>query len=248
MTRGDVPLLDAEGIDVRVGARVLLSGLHLRVDRGQRWALLGRNGAGKSTLLRTFAGLDGASHGLRLRGDPLARLGPRELARRRAYMHAQSRDRFGLGVLHAVMLAQPEPDAGAARALLEECDCAWLEGRSVLQISAGERQRVALAQVLAQGVDLLLLDEPASFQDPGHQGMLSRLLEARSCQAMVFAAHDVNWIAGLATHVLAFEPGGAYSAGPAASVLRADVLARVYGCRWEQVLRPGAGSAVWVSG
>lgn len=245
MTRLNAPVLDADGFDVRVEARVLLRGLRIRVERGQRWALLGRNGAGKSTLLRAFAGLDGMAQGLRLNGDPLTQLGPRELARRRAYMHAQARDRFGLGVLHAVMLAQPEPDARAARAVLEECDCAALEGRSVLQISAGERQRVALAQVLAQGVDLLLLDEPASFQDPGHQGMVSRLLAARTGQAMVFAAHDVNWVAGLATHVLAFEPDGAYSAGPCESVLRAEVLARVYGCRWERVPR-SAGGAVWM--
>ena len=238
-------MLRIDGLDLTRGARVLLRALQLQVDVGQRWALLGRNGAGKSTLLRTIAGLEPMSDKVLLDNAPLPRLGARALARCRAYMPAQALDRFGIGVLHAVMLAQPNPDPDEALRCLDAFDAAALAGRALLQLSAGERQRVALAQVLAQRAPLLLLDEPASFQDPAHQTLLARRLGGLCAHALVFAAHDVNWVAGLATHVLALTDDGAWVAGVADTVLRAPVLQQVYGCAWQRVPRDG-GAALWV--
>ncbi len=238
-------MLRIDALDLVRDARVLLRGLRLQVDTGQRWALLGRNGAGKSTLLRTVAGLETTSDRVRIGDAALPRLGARALARCRAYMPAQALDRFGIGVLHAVMLAQPQPDPRAALHCLDQVDAATLAGRDVLRLSAGERQRVALAQVLAQRAPLLLLDEPASFQDPAHQRLLAQRLAGLREHAVLFAAHDVNWVAGLATHVLALVGDGDWIAGEADVVLRAQVLQQVYGCAWQRVPRDG-GAALWV--
>jgi iron complex transport system ATP-binding protein len=239
------PLLEIDGLDLHGGGRLLLRQLRLQVRRGERWALLGCNGAGKSTLLRELAGF-GAGGALRLDGSALAALAPHRLAALRAYMPGQARDRFGIGVLHAVMLGQAGADAAAARQCLRDVDCLHLEQRHLLQLSAGERQRVALAQALAQRTPLLLLDEPVSFQDPAHQGRVAQRLAALHDRAIVFAAHDLNWVAGLATHVLGFVPGGDWVAGPRDAVLRERELERLYGCAWQRVARPG-GAALWVT-
>ena len=238
-------MLRVDGLELARGERVLLRGLRLQVRRGERWALLGRNGAGKSTLLRTLAGLEAASAHIELGGVALDRLGARELAARRAYMPAQAQDRFGIAVLHAVMLAQPQPDESAALDGLARVDAAELAQRALLRLSAGERQRVALAQALAQRAPLLLLDEPASFQDPAHQRALERLLRGLPQHALVFAAHDVNWVGALATHALALLGDGDWIAGPIEQVLCEAVLERLYGCAWQRVDRAD-GSALWL--
>jgi iron complex transport system ATP-binding protein len=107
----------------------------------------------------------------------------------------------------------------------------------VLELSGGERQRVALAQTVLQGVPLLLLDEPVAFQDPAHQAQVARWLATAlpAEHALVISAHDVNWIARVATHVLALLPGGACEQGEAAAMLNASVLERVYGCGWREL-------------
>ncbi len=247
----DPALLELQPQTLRAGAQVLARDLGLQVRRGQRWAVIGRNGAGKSTLLRLLAGLPATGRPpIRLQGRPLGDLSPAELACCRSYMAALPHDRFGIAVLDAVMLAQRQPDAQRALDCLRRVDAPQLERRSLLGLSAGERQRVALAQVLAQDTALLLLDEPASFQDPRHQAWLLRLLREQvprtGQRALVFSAHDVNWVASLATDVLALLPEGRWLAGSAAEVLQADTLQAVYDCAWQRIARSGRGD-LWLA-
>jgi iron complex transport system ATP-binding protein len=104
-----------------------------------------------------------------------------------------------------------------------------------LQLSGGERQRVALAQCRLQGAPLMLLDEPVSFQDPAHQALVARWLVGQTDRALVITAHDVNWIAVVATHVLALYGDGDWDSGPAAQMLQRGVLQRAYGCDWRDL-------------
>ena len=129
------------------------------------------------------------------------------------------------------------------RSVLAGLDIETLATRPVLELSGGERQRVALAQCALQGAPLLLLDEPVAFQDPAHQALVARWLSTSlpSDQALVISAHDVNWIARTATHVLALLPDGSCEQGAAQKILEASLLERVYGCRWREV------GGVWIT-
>jgi iron complex transport system ATP-binding protein len=107
------------------------------------------------------------------------------------------------------------------RSVLAALDLAALVTRPVLALSGGERQRVALAQCVLQGAALLLLDEPVAFQDPAHQALVARWLSSALPvdHALVMTAHDVNWIARVATHVLALLPDGERVQGAARTML-----------------------------
>jgi iron complex transport system ATP-binding protein len=96
-----------------------------------------------------------------------------------------------------------------------------------------------LAQCAVQGAPLLLLDEPVAFQDPAHQLQVAQWLTTLHRHAVVKSAHDVNWIARAATHVLALLPDGACEQGSVAEMLDADLLQRVYGCAWRSVASDG---------
>ena len=247
-----VGLLRLRAGQVRAGTRCLVRELRLDLEPGQRWALIGRNGAGKSTLLRLLAGLiEPGDASLELAGEPLRSMPAARQARLRAYMPALPHDRFGIAVLDALMLGQREPDEARALHWLQAVDALDLARRSLLRLSSGERQRVALAQALAQEAALLLLDEPVSFQDPRHQASLARLLRehiAPGCQrSLVFSAHDLNWVSAVATHVLALLPDGTWTAGEASRVLCEATLRRAYDCDWQRIQRPGRAE-LWVAG
>jgi iron complex transport system ATP-binding protein len=239
-----LPLLETRALTLRAACRVLVAGLDWRVEPGQRWCVIGRNAVGKSSLLRAVAGLSvpQRSGEVDWLGRSQRHWPPADAAALRAWMAQQPGDRFPIDVrrLLALSVVRREPGAGddggaEALSVLAELDAAALAERSVLQLSGGERQRVALAQCRLQGAPLMLLDEPVSFQDPAHQALVARWLVGQTDRALVITAHDVNWIAAVATHVLALYGDGEWDSGPAAQMLQREVLRRAYGCDWRDL-------------
>ena len=171
------------------------------------------------------------------------------LALLRTLMPAQPRDRFNLSVLALLDLSQRKTDATTAHEALRLVDAWELRDRPVLNLSAGERQRVGLAQALVQGASVLLLDEPVAFQDPGHQTLVGTVLENLPDRGVVFCAHDVNWVARFATHVLGLgaqhsAPGWTF--GLCEQALQPDHLRSLYGCEWTE-LRHADGHRAWMA-
>jgi iron complex transport system ATP-binding protein len=241
-----LPLLSVRALTLRAAGRALVHDLDWQVAPGQRWCVIGRNAAGKSTLLRALAGVGDAGvtqHGdIAWQGRPQRAWSAVDAAALRAFMPQQAVDRFPITVMRLLELSVVRPRHDA-RAVLAALDLGALADRPVLELSGGERQRVALAQCVLQGAPLMLLDEPVAFQDPAHQAGVARWLAGTlpADQALVISAHDVNWIARTATHVLALLPQGASEQGPVADLLDAALLERVYGCGWRAV------GGVWIA-
>jgi iron complex transport system ATP-binding protein len=239
------PLLLTRGLGLRAAGRTLLSALDWQVEPGQRWCVIGRNAAGKSSLLRALAaigepGIEQAGEVLWL-GRPARDWPAGAAAAVRSFMPQQPVDRFAVSVTRLLELSVVLPRQDSMQSL-RALDVEALATRNVLELSGGERQRVALAQCAAQGAPLMLLDEPVAFQDPAHQGQVARWLAMLSPEhALVLSAHDVNWIARTATHVLALLPDGRCEQGRAETVLNAQLLERVYACAWRNVGR------IWVA-
>ncbi len=243
----DAPLLETRALTLAAAGRDLVRDLNWPIEPGQRWCVIGRNAAGKSSLLRALAGVGDV--GIAQRGDvqwqgrQQRNWAAIDAAALRAFMPQQAVDRFPITVARLLELSVVRPRHDA-RAVLAALDLDALANRPVLELSGGERQRVALAQCVLQGAPLLLLDEPVAFQDPAHQSLVARWLSSSlpSDQALVISAHDVNWIARVATHVLALLPGGGCEQGEAKAMLGAALLEHVYGCGWREV------GGLWVAG
>src|SRR3990172_2537190 len=144
-------LLAAKGVTFRYGEREVLAGVDLRVGEGEVAILLGPNGAGKSTLLKIFSGLHRPNAGeVTVLGRSPSSYGRREMARILSVSVAEyvmlgrfpHHGFFG----QATALDREEVDRALAMTSLEE-----LSARGLGEISAGERQRAALARAIAQG-------------------------------------------------------------------------------------------------
>ena len=162
------------------GPRQILGPIRLRVEQGERVALLGPSGIGKSTLLRILAGLERDFDGQRTGSENLA-----------------------LVFQEPVLL--PWRDALANIALATGCDVAtarhWLErvglegqGRSFpRQLSLGQQRRLALARAFAAGPAILLADEPFASLDPDTRARMLELTDAlltRGGAGLVLVTHD----------------------------------------------------------
>ena len=237
------PVLQAEGLRVRLGRREVLQGLAL--DLGPGWtALVGPNGAGKSTLLRALAGLQPLHGGrVRLGGQDLHRMPPAERARHLAWLAQQGevtgeltvRETVELGrIAHLGLLGTPgAADRAAVERAMALTECAAWQGRRLHELSGGERQRVLLARVLATEAPLLLLDEPTTHLDAPHQVALARLFrrlahDAGEPRAVLSVLHDLP-IALLADRVLVLADGRLQAAGPPTDAAVQAALVRVFG-------------------
>jgi len=164
--------------------RVALADASLTVATGSLHLLAGANGAGKSTLLKLLAGVARPSSGeLELLGLPA---GAAALRGRIAWMPEATSVAWRLPTARMVELsASLYGHAGAARRAqveraLADAGMSELAARSYATLSKGERRRVGVAQALATGAELLLLDEPLDGVDPESAELLLERLSARA--------------------------------------------------------------------
>jgi len=198
--------LEADDLAVGYGARSVLDGLSLGIDRSTVTALIGPNGSGKSTLLRTLARLLVPTAGtVRLDGQELHRLPSREVARRLAVLPQAPSTPASLTVGELVEQGR-FPHAGALRMLrrqdhaavrraLADTGMEAFADRAIDELSGGERQRAWIALALAQDAPILLLDEPTTFLDIGHQLDLLELVRSLNRErglTVVLVLHDLN--------------------------------------------------------
>lgn len=223
-------VLETKHLDVEVPGRSLIKDLNWQVKKGERWCLIGRNGAGKSTLLRIIAGVQVNTSAGEINWLGLALLSykPEELAKIRAYAEQFPLGGVGLRAIDMVLAAQwpwhldVAEEIEQAQAALRACDVAHLEHAQWQTLSGGERQRVSLAACFAQNTQTILLDEPTSHLDIGHQVSLLKTLteRSRSChQTIIASLHEIGLIHRGFTHALLLMNDGTYLAGSLSEVI-----------------------------
>jgi iron complex transport system ATP-binding protein len=246
----------ADRVRVDLGGKPVLNGVDLDVPSGSWHAVLGPNGAGKSTLLRAVAGLLPHHGDIRVGGDAIARLSPKARARLVAYVPQQPQLPDDVTVAGYVLLGrtpylgyfgvESAHDRDVADAALDRLDLSVFGDRRLGTLSGGERQRVVLARALAQQARVLLLDEPTTALDLGHQQQVLDLVdELRVGEGLtvVSTLHDLSVAAQYADAVTLLVGGRAVARGAAAEVLTQDLIAEHYGAR-VKVFDDGSGRPV----
>jgi iron complex transport system ATP-binding protein len=236
--------LALERVRVELGGRNVVDGVSFAVEPGEWVTLIGPNGAGKTTLLRAVAGLVGHAGTISVGGEPIRRLGRREVARRVAVVPQVPLMPDGMNVREYVLLGRTpyvsylgregRRDVTAAAEAMERLDLAGLAGRQLGTLSGGERQRVVLARALAQEARLLLLDEPTSALDAGRQQEALELIDALRLDAgltVVAAMHDLTLAGQYASRLLLLSGGRIVAHGGPAEVLTEALIAEHYGAR-----------------
>ena len=192
-------VMELNGITKAYGDRVVLDGIDLVIEKGERVSLVGHNGAGKSTLMRVLAGGD-YQRGERLVGHNVV---PDYFAQDQAQALEGSRSVYDELLSSAPFAMVPKLRDILGAFLFSGDDVQ----KKVAVLSGGERNRLALAKMLLRPSNLLLMDEPTNHLDLfSKEVLLDALREFPG--TVVFVSHDRHFIDGLATRVVEVEAGG----------------------------------------
>src|SRR5205823_4902210 len=195
-------VVEADGLRVAIGDRVLRGNVSFAIERGEHLGLVGPNGSGKTTLLETILAVR----------EPVAgtvRLGHGVES---AYFSQQELELDERGsVLQCVqtMTNLQRPDAQALLGRFRFSG--WGEHeKPVSVLSGGERRRLALAVVVASGANFLVLDEPTNHLDLESREALEAALEAFP-GTVLLVSHDRALLDAVAERTLAIEEGQLHS-------------------------------------
>ena len=233
-----------DSVSVSAGGTTIVDSVSLVVERGEWVSVLGPNGAGKTTLLRVLAGTIGFRGEATLEGRPVASLRRREAARLVAVVPqtpvvpaAMTVAEYALlgRTPHLAPLAQEgAEDRAAAAAALARLDLEEFAARELGSLSGGELQRAVIARALAQEAPILLLDEPTTALDIGHQQQVLELVDGLRREeglTVVAAMHDLTLASQYGERIVLVDRGRIVAEGAAEEVLTAERLEKLYGAR-----------------
>lgn len=250
--------LGAQHLTLAYGDHAVVDGLSVHIPPERITAVVGPNACGKSTLLRGLARLLRPSSGtVLLDGADIARLPAGTLATRLGMLPQQPVAPEGITVADLVGRGRHPhqrwfrqwsladelavAEALAATALTELAD------RSVDELSGGQRQRVWIALALAQGPEIMLLDEPTTFLDLAHQVEVLDLLRDLNVlrrRTIVLVLHDLNLAARYAHQLVAMRAGTVVAQGTPTQVMRPEIVRDVFGLDCAVIDDPLTGTPV----
>jgi cobalt transport protein ATP-binding subunit len=229
------------------GGSDVLHGVHLRIDEGEFVALIGQNGAGKTTLAKHFNGLlKPASGSVRVLGRDTRTASVADLARTVGYVyqnpdhqifaqHVRTEAAFGPRNL-GLSQAEVERRVNDALALV------GLDGQAddfSFSLGRGQRQKLAVASVLAMEPRILVVDEPTTGLDQaGARGILDLLSRWNAeGRTIVAITHDMSLVAERMPRTIVVTDGRILADGPTRQVLSNAELLRAAFLRPPQVTR-----------
>ncbi len=231
------PLLQLDGVGVRLGGRQVLSDVSFTVGKGEFAAIIGPNGAGKTTLIQVILGLRPTSAGRVIKGINGAGPGSIGYVPQKIVIDSdiplRARDVVALG-LDGHKLGFPLPSKRRReqvdQALRDVGAFGYADAR-VGELSGGEQQRVLIAHALVSRPQLLLLDEPLANLDLRSEQEIVTLLGklAREQEiAVLLSAHDMNPLLPVMDRII-YVANGKVATGSTDEVVTSDGLTRLYG-------------------
>jgi cobalt transport protein ATP-binding subunit len=213
-----------------------LRGVDLRIEDGEKVALVGPNGAGKSTLMLQLNGTLVPSHGdVRVAGMAVGKPTIREVRREVGLVFQDPDDQlFSPTVFDDVAFGPLHMGLGAdevhrrVEAALASVGMTGFDRRVPHRMSLGQRKRVAVATVLSMDPSILVFDEPSAGLDPRGRRELIGLLRALE-QTMLVSTHDMRLVAEVVPRTIVMDGGVIVADGSTASILHDEPFLEAHG-------------------
>ncbi|RMF92463.1 MAG: ABC transporter ATP-binding protein [Candidatus Schekmanbacteria bacterium] len=225
------------------GNGMVLKGINMSVQKGENIAILGPNGSGKTTLLRLlYKSLTPSKGTIKLFGkDKMSR---KEISKKIAVVSKAENTSISFTVFEMIMMGrylkskgiwfENKEDKERARDIMKRLDIDRYSDKYFNCLSSGEQQRVLIGRALAQGPEVMLLDEPTSHLDLSHQvychSLFCKLNESMKI-TVVMVSHDLNLAAQFCKRIILIKDGSIYADGVPEDVLTEKNIEDVYGVK-----------------
>jgi zinc/manganese transport system ATP-binding protein len=226
------PLLQLDGVGIRLGGRQILSDVSFAVHKGEFAAIIGPNGAGKTTLLKLILGLRPTSAGRVIKHQATVGYVPQKIVID-SDIPLRARDVVSLGMDgHKLGFSLPSRSRKEQinQALVDVGANEFADAR-VGELSGGQQQRVLIAHALVSRPQLLLLDEPLANLDLKSEQEIVTLLGklAREQEiAILLSAHDMNPLLPVMDRII-YVANGKVASGGTDEVVTSEGLTELYG-------------------
>lgn len=235
-------ILEVSNLTCRYDDLVAVKNVSFGVSRGEFLGIIGPNGSGKSTILRSIARvLKPTSGRITLNGQDIFNLTTKELARQIAVVPEDTTVSFSFTVLDIVMMGrapymkrfelETDNDLEIARRAMKMTDTLSLENRFINELSSGEKQRVIIAQSLAQEPKIILLDEPTAHLDINHEIEIFDLLKRLQNEmglTIIVVSHDINLASEYCQRLILLKNGEIFKQGKPPDVITEENIEFVY--------------------
>lgn len=231
------------GLSFAYGKHTVLKGLDLDLHAGRITTLIGANGCGKSTLFHLMTkNLRPNAGRILLHGQDISACRLRDFARQVAIVHQYNTAPADLSVEKLVAYGRtpyqtmglsidPEADAEKIRWALEITHTDKYRDKPVAELSGGQKQRVWIAMALAQGTQILFLDEPTTYLDIRYQLQILHLIRQLNQEfgmTIVMVLHDINQSLHYSDEIVAMSDGQVCAHGLPEEIMTPELIRRVY--------------------
>jgi iron complex transport system ATP-binding protein len=257
-------MLKTNLISYSIGKKQILENISAEFLPGEFNMILGPNGSGKSTFLKIFCGeLSGFSGTVIYNGKKAGSIKKEELAKERAVLSQQPELSFPLTVEEVVMMGRyphftfhpGKKDYEICNEAIAKMSLQEFKERNYLTLSGGEKQRVHFARILAQiwekpasGLRYLFLDEPLTSLDINYQQEFLQIARGFTLSDTVLVAiiHDINLAIQYADKLFFLKDGKLVAQGKPASVIREDLIEKVFSVKTNIITNPVTGSPLLI--
>lgn len=229
-------------LNVSFGRHEILRDINLDIKKGEFVTILGPNGSGKTTLLKSISNLIKTGKDvIWVDNQDVFLLKAKEKARKLSVVPQNTDVTYEFTCYDVVMMGryphinrlkgETQKDKDAANSAMETTNVYYLKDRLFTEISGGERQRVILAQAIAQEPQVILLDEPISNLDPQYQIEILDTIKKLSIEknlTVIAVLHDLNLASMYSDQVILMDRGEIFQKGTAEEVLTKENIKKVF--------------------
>ena len=227
------------------GKENIFDDLKLDISQGKITTLLGGNGCGKTTLFNLMTkNLKVQKNQILFQGQDVSAMRLKEFATQVAIVHQKNTAPSDISVkklvsygripyksLYPKSKSSSDEDEKMITWALEVTDTLKLKDRTVGELSGGQMQRVWIAMALAQGTDVLFLDEPTTFLDVRYQLQVLKLVKRLNCEygkTIIMVLHDINQALYYSDEIITLAKGQVCAQGRPLEIVNKELLKDVY--------------------
>ena len=245
--------LEVKNLSLSIGEAHILQDISFSLNKGKFLAIIGPNGAGKSSLLKSIGRLYKQISGeILFEGRSTVSMKSKEIARLIAWVHQAGSTSLPFTVKEFARMARypwqtalgldTKQDVEAVEKALYTAGVEDIADREFNTLSGGERQKALIAAALAQGAEVLFLDEPTSFLDYRHQVETLKLIEhinKKENMTILLVTHDINLALHGADEILALKHGKLAWKGDSKTLLSEGVLESIFDTTFQSFFSDG---------